>query len=114
AFFMDHMGVPLLMEPNFNDYSCQHVEWPRADLIGYIIQVNAIQLIKSKASWPSGIGIEVICHILNPRDFNVQFKFGVSPPEDSTLKEPCLEACPNATRRRTLATNALEMKCPKA
>ncbi|KAI3741745.1 hypothetical protein L1987_59419 [Smallanthus sonchifolius] len=22
-FFMDHMGVPLLMEPNFNDYSCQ-------------------------------------------------------------------------------------------
>lgn len=23
AFFNDHMGVPLLMEPNFNDYSCQ-------------------------------------------------------------------------------------------
>ncbi|KVI12547.1 protein of unknown function DUF4033 [Cynara cardunculus var. scolymus] len=22
-FFMDYMGVPLLMEPNFNDYSCQ-------------------------------------------------------------------------------------------
>ncbi|XP_076905463.1 beta-carotene isomerase D27, chloroplastic-like isoform X2 [Bidens hawaiensis] len=65
-FFMDHMGVPLLMEPNFNDYSCQ-------------------------------------------------FKFGVSPPqEDSTLKEPCLEICPNATRRRTAATNTLEMKCPKA
>ncbi|KAK7278169.1 hypothetical protein RJT34_23194 [Clitoria ternatea] len=23
AFFKDHMGVPLLMEPNFGDYSCQ-------------------------------------------------------------------------------------------
>ncbi|KAK9055868.1 hypothetical protein SSX86_026955 [Deinandra increscens subsp. villosa] len=65
-FFMDHMGVPLLMEPNFNDYSCQ-------------------------------------------------FKFGVSPPEDdSTLKEPCLEVCPNATRRRTAATDTLKMNCPKA
>ncbi|XP_035844506.1 beta-carotene isomerase D27, chloroplastic isoform X2 [Helianthus annuus] len=65
-FFMDHMGVPLLMEPNFSDYSCQ-------------------------------------------------FKFGISPPEDdSTLKEPCLEVCPNATRRRTAATNTHEMKCPKA
>nr|XP_043619578.1 beta-carotene isomerase D27, chloroplastic [Erigeron canadensis] len=66
AFFMDHMGVPLLMEPNFNDYSCQ-------------------------------------------------FKFGVSPPEeDSTLKEPCLERCPNTIRRRTSATVTVEMKCPKA
>ncbi|XP_023748330.1 beta-carotene isomerase D27, chloroplastic isoform X2 [Lactuca sativa] len=64
AFFMDHMGVPLVMEPNFNDYSCQ-------------------------------------------------FKFGVSPPEeDSSLKEPCLEVCPNAIRRRT--TTTLENKCPKA
>ncbi|CAI9300335.1 unnamed protein product [Lactuca saligna] len=64
AFFMDHMGVPLVMEPNFDDYSCQ-------------------------------------------------FKFGVSPPEeDSSLKEPCLEVCPNAIRRRT--TTTLENKCPKA
>ncbi|XP_054803832.1 beta-carotene isomerase D27, chloroplastic isoform X2 [Prosopis cineraria] len=23
TFFLDHMGVPLLMEPNFSDYSCQ-------------------------------------------------------------------------------------------
>lgn len=23
TFFKDHMGVPLLMEPNFGDYSCQ-------------------------------------------------------------------------------------------
>ncbi|KAL8191973.1 hypothetical protein R6Q57_028094 [Mikania cordata] len=65
-FFMDHMGVPLLMEPNFNDYSCQ-------------------------------------------------FKFGVSPPkDDSNLKEPCLDVCPNATRRRTASTSSTEMKCPKA
>ncbi|KAK1420449.1 hypothetical protein QVD17_22059 [Tagetes erecta] len=65
-FFMDHMGVPLLMEPNFTDYSCQ-------------------------------------------------FKFGVTPPEeDSILKEPCLEVCPNATRRQIAVADTLEMKCPKA
>ncbi|PON45024.1 Beta-carotene isomerase D27-like [Trema orientale] len=66
SFFKDYMGVPLLMEPNFSDYSCQ-------------------------------------------------FKFGVLPPlpeDDAILKEPCLEICPNATRRRELAINA--EKCPKA
>ncbi|KAI3773207.1 hypothetical protein L6452_04411 [Arctium lappa] len=65
-FFMDHMGVPLLMEPNFNDYSCQ-------------------------------------------------FKFGVHPPEDDTaFKEPCLEVCPNANRRRTANTHENDINCPKA
>ncbi|XP_022155218.1 beta-carotene isomerase D27, chloroplastic [Momordica charantia] len=67
-FFKDQMGVPLLMEPNFTDYSCQ-------------------------------------------------FKFGVlpSPPEeDSILKEPCLEICPNATRRREVSGKMSAMQCPKA
>ncbi|EEF47250.1 beta-carotene isomerase D27, chloroplastic isoform X1 [Ricinus communis] len=65
AFFKDYMGVPLLMEPNFTDYSCQ-------------------------------------------------FKFGVLPPQpedDSTLKEPCLEACPIASRRQVSLNIA---HCPKA
>ncbi|RDX92388.1 Beta-carotene isomerase D27, chloroplastic [Mucuna pruriens] len=67
TFFKDHMGVPLLMEPNFGDYSCQ-------------------------------------------------FKFGVLPPQpedDPVLKEPCLEACPNATRRRMVARNIDVTACPK-
>lgn len=54
TFFKDYMGVPLLMEPNFQDYSCQ-------------------------------------------------FTFGVLPPlpdDDSTLKQPCLEICPDANRHR--------------
>uniref|UniRef100_A0A2P2K0D0 Uncharacterized protein MANES_17G076100 n=1 Tax=Rhizophora mucronata TaxID=61149 RepID=A0A2P2K0D0_RHIMU len=68
TFFMDYMGVPLLMEPNFTDYSCQ-------------------------------------------------FKFGVLPPlteDDSTLKEPCLEICPVAGRRREVATKLDVVHCPKA
>ncbi|XP_008451473.1 beta-carotene isomerase D27, chloroplastic isoform X1 [Cucumis melo] len=68
SFFKDQMGIPLLMEPNFNDYSCQ-------------------------------------------------FKFGVLPPlpeEDSILKEPCLEICPNATRRREVSGKMSAAQCPKA
>uniref|UniRef100_A0A0R0HMS5 Beta-carotene isomerase D27-like C-terminal domain-containing protein n=1 Tax=Glycine max TaxID=3847 RepID=A0A0R0HMS5_SOYBN len=65
TFFKDHMGVPLLMEPNFADYSCQ-------------------------------------------------FKFGVLPPRDDTIvKEPCLEACPNAKQRRMVARNIDITACPK-
>ncbi|XP_057422731.1 beta-carotene isomerase D27, chloroplastic isoform X2 [Lotus japonicus] len=67
AFFKDHMGVPLLMEPNFGDYSCQ-------------------------------------------------FKFGVLPPlpeDDTVLKEPCLEACPNASRRRIVTRKTDITECPK-
>ncbi|KAJ9187884.1 hypothetical protein P3X46_003298 [Hevea brasiliensis] len=68
TFFKDYMGVPLLMEPNFTDYSCQ-------------------------------------------------FKFGVLPPQpedDSTLKEPCLEVCPIASRRRPVAQSTDVVQCPKA
>ncbi|XP_020414447.1 beta-carotene isomerase D27, chloroplastic isoform X2 [Prunus persica] len=68
AFMKDYMGVPLVMEPNFSDYSCQ-------------------------------------------------FKFGVLPPlpeDDATLKEPCLDICPNATRRREFAGNINVQQCPKA
>ncbi|MQL78558.1 hypothetical protein Taro_010983, partial [Colocasia esculenta] len=68
TFFKNWMGVPLLMEPNFNDYSCQ-------------------------------------------------FKFGVAAPlpeEDTTLLEPCLEICPNASRRRELTLKTPVVQCPKA
>ncbi|KAJ6334381.1 hypothetical protein OIU78_011301 [Salix suchowensis] len=68
TFFKDYMGIPLLMEPNFNDYSCQ-------------------------------------------------FKFGVLPPlpeDDSTLKEPCLEVCPIASKGRGAASNMTIKPCPKA
>ncbi|XP_022757850.1 beta-carotene isomerase D27, chloroplastic isoform X2 [Durio zibethinus] len=68
SFFKHYMGVPLVMEPNFSDYSCQ-------------------------------------------------FKFGVHPPfleNDDTLKEPCLDICPNANNRRDIQKNVDLMKCPKA
>ncbi|KAK8702288.1 hypothetical protein V6N13_020649 [Hibiscus sabdariffa] len=68
SFFKDYMGVPLVMEPNFTDYSCQ-------------------------------------------------FKFGVSPPlpeNDDTLKQPCLDVCAIANKRRDIQKNVDVMKCPKA
>ncbi|KAL4360498.1 hypothetical protein GQ457_04G029370 [Hibiscus cannabinus] len=68
SFFKDYMGVPLVMEPNFTDYSCQ-------------------------------------------------FKFGVSPPlpeNDDTLKQPCLDVCAIANKRRDIQKNVDAMKCPKA
>jgi len=44
----------------------------------------------------------------------LQFKFGVLPPQDDAiLKEPCLEACPNASRRRMVAKNVDVTTCPK-
>ncbi|KAF2325067.1 hypothetical protein GH714_022566 [Hevea brasiliensis] len=46
-----------------------------------------------------------------------QFKFGVLPPQpedDSTLKEPCLEVCPIASRRRPVAQSTDVVQCPKA
>lgn len=67
-FFKDCMGVPLVMEPKFDDYSCQ-------------------------------------------------FKFGVNPPppeDDTALKEPCLQLCPTATRRREVKSAVDVSKCPKA
>ncbi|KAI4326458.1 hypothetical protein MLD38_031771 [Melastoma candidum] len=69
TFFKEYMGIPLLMEPNFEDYSCQ-------------------------------------------------FRFGVpapSPELDSALKEPCLEICPNAVRRKEVTRDSQTMQqCPKA
>ncbi|KAE8009338.1 hypothetical protein FH972_005779 [Carpinus fangiana] len=68
TFFKDYMGVPLLMEPNFSDYSCQ-------------------------------------------------FKFGVLAPlpeDDISLEKPCLEICPNATRRREITRDMALPQCPKA
>ncbi|KAE8697169.1 putative Tetratricopeptide repeat (TPR)-like superfamily protein [Hibiscus syriacus] len=68
SFFKDYVGVPLVMEPNFNDYSCQ-------------------------------------------------FKFGVNPPlpeNDDTLKQPCLDICPIANKRRVIQKNVDVMTCPKA
>ncbi|XWS46544.1 hypothetical protein CRYUN_Cryun14cG0076900 [Craigia yunnanensis] len=60
-------GVPLVMEQNFSDYSCQ-------------------------------------------------FKFGVHPPlpeKNDTLKEPCLDICPIANKRREIQRNVDVMKYPK-
>ncbi|KAL6500249.1 hypothetical protein OROHE_025615 [Orobanche hederae] len=70
AFFKEYMGIPLVMEPNFSDYSCQ-------------------------------------------------FKFGLLPPlteDDSALKEPCLQICPTANRRREIVKSSTTdvSKCPKA
>ncbi|KAH6813913.1 beta-carotene isomerase D27 [Perilla frutescens var. frutescens] len=69
TFFNEYMGVPLVMEPDFNDYSCQ-------------------------------------------------FKFGVNPPppeDDTALKEPCLQICPNAIRRKEFnGSTGNDSKCPKA
>ncbi|GMH28002.1 hypothetical protein Nepgr_029845 [Nepenthes gracilis] len=68
TFFKDYMGIPLLMEPNFSDYSCQ-------------------------------------------------FNFGVPPPpteNDGTLKEPCLEICPNASRRREAISKTNAKPCVKS
>ncbi|XP_050236533.1 beta-carotene isomerase D27, chloroplastic [Mercurialis annua] len=51
----------------------------------------------------------------NLADYSCQFKFGVLPPlpeDDSMLKEPCLEACPIASRRRRGFQNIGQ--CPKA
>nr|UXN85563.1 D27 isomerase [Crocus sativus] len=67
TFFNDCMGVPLYMEPNFTDYSCQ-------------------------------------------------FNFGVAAPLpvcDKALEEPCLEICPNASRRRALGSKNVVPQCPK-
>ncbi|KAK6120135.1 hypothetical protein DH2020_046041 [Rehmannia glutinosa] len=68
TFFKEYMGVPLVMEPNFSDYSCQ-------------------------------------------------FKFGVLPPppeDDTALKEPCLQICPTANRRKQVNSTTDNSKCPKA
>ncbi|CAN0879090.1 Beta-carotene isomerase D27, chloroplastic, partial [Linum grandiflorum] len=69
TFFKDYMGVPLLMEPNFTDYSCQ-------------------------------------------------FKFGVAAPrpeDDVAVKEPCLEICPTAGRRRIASKGSNStVQCPMA
>ncbi|KAG8389571.1 hypothetical protein BUALT_Bualt02G0243000 [Buddleja alternifolia] len=68
TFFKEYMGVPLVMEPNFSDYSCQ-------------------------------------------------FKFGVLPPppeDDNALKEPCLQICPTANRRKEVNSSMEVSKCPKA
>lgn len=94
------MGVPLVMEPNFKDYSCQVT-------CQIVIQLHrTFDFIKSFyiCCWPFG-------HVW-------QFKFGVLPPppeDDTALKEPCLEACPTANRRKHV--NSMMMggsKCPKA
>ena len=50
-------------------------------------------------------------------DYRCQFRFGVLPPpaeDDSALKEPCLEICPNDSRRRELTTSVDVLQCPKA
>lgn len=54
----------------------------------------------------------------NFEDYSCQFNFGVPPPPldtDKALKEPCLDICTNARRRRELGRNSSpdELSCPQ-
>ncbi|KAL6865362.1 hypothetical protein ACP4OV_016513 [Aristida adscensionis] len=54
----------------------------------------------------------------NFEDYSCQFNFGVQPPPldtDKALKEPCLDICTNARRRRELGRNSSpdELSCPQ-
>ncbi|PAN17083.1 hypothetical protein GQ55_3G100600 [Panicum hallii var. hallii] len=54
----------------------------------------------------------------NFEDYSCQFNFGVPPPPldaDKALKEPCLDICTNARRRRELGRNIVtdELSCPQ-
>ncbi|KAK3137591.1 hypothetical protein QOZ80_5BG0454340 [Eleusine coracana subsp. coracana] len=54
----------------------------------------------------------------NFEDYSCQFNFGVQPPPfdtDKSLKEPCLDICTNARRRRELGRNGSpdELSCPQ-
>ncbi|CAL4895861.1 unnamed protein product [Urochloa decumbens] len=54
----------------------------------------------------------------NFEDYSCQFNFGVPPPPldtDKALKEPCLDICTNARRRRELGRNSSpdELGCPQ-
>ncbi|RLM97778.1 hypothetical protein C2845_PM06G08070 [Panicum miliaceum] len=54
----------------------------------------------------------------NFEDYSCQFNFGVPPPPldaDKALKEPCLDICTNARRRRELGRNSVtdELSCPQ-
>ena len=106
------MGVPLLMEPNFSDYSCQVILthlFPSNKSSNSL--VKDLMLQKTEQHLYYEYYLTFVATIALPW----QFKFGVLPPlpeDDAILKEPCLEICPNATRRRELAINA--EKCPKA
>jgi hypothetical protein len=54
----------------------------------------------------------------NFEDYSCQFNFGVSPPPldtDKALKEPCLDICTNARRRKELGTGSSTdgLQCPQ-
>jgi len=54
----------------------------------------------------------------NFEDYSCQFSFGLPPPpldSDKALKEPCLDICTNARRRRELGRNSSpdDLSCPQ-
>jgi len=54
----------------------------------------------------------------NFEDYSCQFNFGLPPPPldtDKALKEPCLDICTNARRRRELGRSSSpdELSCPQ-
>ncbi|KAA8538567.1 hypothetical protein F0562_028239 [Nyssa sinensis] len=54
---------------------------------------------------------------INTCKLPTQFKFGVLAPlpeDDSAIKEPCLEICPNANRRREGTSNMDASPCRRA
>lgn len=115
TFFKDYMGVPLLMEPDFKDYSCQvllaflsnhtcltpkltmlMVNWFLSKLACWVLRMFLCRVNK-----PSLIPLWVVVFVLVCMCQSWQFKFGVAPPEDDgSVNEPCFETCSIASRRK--------------
>eukprot|EP00897_Mesotaenium_endlicherianum_P000164 jgi/Mesen1/10148/ME000076S09656 len=78
AFMKEGMGIPMAMEPNFADFSCQ--------------------ALSPSPSLPPSLPPS---HLSS---FPPLFKFGVEPPQrdaDEALATPCLQICPTATPLRS-------------
>ncbi|XP_058083246.1 beta-carotene isomerase D27, chloroplastic isoform X2 [Magnolia sinica] len=108
--------VAAMMVARVTALSCQWLMGP--------CTVNSVELPGGSAC-SSGVFIERCKYLeeskcvgicINTCKQPTQFNFGVHPPplaEDKALSEPCLEICPNATRRRELGRNDEVMQCPK-
>ncbi|XP_073156561.1 beta-carotene isomerase D27, chloroplastic isoform X2 [Henckelia pumila] len=109
--------VAALMVARVTAISCQWLMGPCA--------VNSVDL-PDKSSWSSGVFVEKCKYLeeskcvgvcINTCKLPTQFNFGVLPPppeEDSTLKQPCLEVCPTANRRKEIGNAKDVLKCPKS
>lgn len=125
TFFKDHMGVDLYMEPNFEDYSCQ------VNIVSDFVQCFLLLIVMLKELCTCHLYmltfVKYAAKIQNKAQhltttkftlFLLQFNFGVPPPPldtDKALKEPCLDICTNARRRRELGRNSSSdaLSCPQ-